>query len=270
MGCASSGEAWPEPPSLPWAPPPEQPLRARDAFDGVVARPLAAALEAALPDVSRGRRWCRLFSLRAHGASLGTLLRRTRGVAPTLLAVRVADARVVGGFVSEPWVERDAPLGAHASADTRGFFGFGRSAFVWAAGASAAAALEGVFPVVPGLPPQYLRVAAARAGGAVALELGVGGGGGAFALLLDELLETCTSGACAAFASPPLCAERARVLDVEVWGWAEADDELPAPTAHHAHAGLGAARGGPDAALRRGADVDFVRDEPTCPRGGCE
>jgi hypothetical protein len=199
-------------------------LRARDPFTGALSRDAARALEAALPDSACGRRWCRVFNLRANGSSLGTLLRRCRGLAPTLLVIKSVHGEVFGCFAGDAWFELGLPLGIHASPDKRGFFGFGKSAFVFNCGVS----LQ-TYPIVSGLPPQYLRVRASRMGGVAALELGVGGGGEAFAILLDEGLESCSSGLCAAFASPPLAGagvEPFKVLDVDLWAWAETDMEL--------------------------------------------
>lgn len=226
-------------------------LRARDEFSGVLSRANASALEAELPDSCRGRRWCRVFSLRINGSSLGTLLRRCRGLTPTLLAVSSEHGEVFGGFLNDAWFESGNPLGIHSSPDKQGFFGFGKSAFVFSFGMDGA--LQ-TYNVVPGLPPQYLRVRASRLGGVAALQLGVGGGGDAFAILLDEGLEKCSSGRCAAFASPPLAEshEPFRVLDVEVWAWAETDKELLVGQAQPAAAG--GARDEPAS----------QRDEPLC------
>jgi hypothetical protein len=240
------------PPALNWAHESSHspPLRSRDAFTGVLSHTTASALESSLPDAFRGRRWCRVFSLRVNGSSLGTLLRRCRGLTPTLLAVSSEHGEVFGAFLNDAWFEVGCPLGIHSSPDKQGFFGFGKSAFVFSAGTDGALHK---FNVVPGLPPQYLRVRASRLGGVAALQLGVGGGGDAFAILLDEGLEKCTSGPCAAFASPPLAAssEPFRVLDVEVWAWAETDKELLIGQAPPAAAG---ARNEPES----------QRDEPLC------
>ena len=228
--------------------------RTRDPFTGGVLTPRQAALlEASLPRPARGLRWRRLYHLATHGASLTTLLRRSRGCAPTVLAVRTAAGATLGAFSPSPWWDAPpAPLGAHAdtppSASGSAFFGYGGGAFVWSFGAGEGAGEGGgggaaaaappyadtpsftVSAWRPGLPHQlqYLLVEPSKGGG-VATRLGVGGGGERFALLLDEMLDRGLSGHCAAFDSPALGGEGEegafRAVGVELWGFGEEEPE---------------------------------------------
>ena len=247
------------------APPSGHGLRARDAFDGVLAPRVARALEAALPDRTRGRRWCRVYHLSKDGSSLNTLLRRARGLAPTLLAVQCERGEVLGALVSDAWWDAGQPLGVHRARARDAASG----AFVFACDDDSAA--PRTFAAVPGVPPQFVRVGGARMGGVTPLELGVGGGGGASAILLDEGLETCASGACAAFASPRLLrggaddGRAARVLDVELWAWAETDAELEVSGGGGGGGGSGGGGGGGGVSLREEMH-SIHRDEPLCGR----
>jgi hypothetical protein len=266
MSKTNTGSA---PTALPGAPGPA--LRARDAFDGVLSPRVARALEAALPDRARGRRWCRVHHLTADGSSLDTLLRRARGLAPTLLAVRCERGGVFGAFLTDAWWDAGLPLGVHAkSAKSAGFFGLGAAAFVFLCEDDDAS--PRTFSAVPGHPPQFLRVRAARTGGVAALELGVGGGGGGTsAMLLDEGLETCASGPCAAFASPPLTrsaddGRASRVLDVELWAWAETDAELVAGGSSRGADSSACIVGGGGVVRLRDELHSTYRDDPLCGR----
>lgn len=216
-----------------------------EAFGGGVLTPRqAAVLELSLASAYRGRLWCRLYQLSRHGASLSTLLRRTRGVAPTLLCVRTEAGSVLGAFSPSAWWDAGLPLGVHRDLPPLAlpgspFFGFGGGAFVFsfAAQPGARAGRE----CTPGFTKsawsptraaqlQYLRVEPSKGGG-VATAIGVGGGGQSFALLLDEGLERGRSGECAAFGSPGLAPgereaeeEVFRALEVEVWGFASGSE----------------------------------------------
>ena len=207
---------------------------------GVLSARQACVLEQALAQGYRGRQWQRLYLLSQHGASLGTLLRRSRGVAPTLLCVRTEAGHVLGAFSPSPWWDAGAPLGAHRDPPPLAgpsFFGYGGGAFVFSF-APAAGQPRGV-DSTPGfvksawspqraMQLQYLRVEPSKGGG-VATAIGIGGGGESFALLLDEGLERGRSGQCAAFGSAALTAEAGagagdgelfRALQVELWGFA--------------------------------------------------
>lgn len=77
-----------------------------------------ALLEHALPESNQCHAWTRLFSLREHGASLDTLLRRAQNQSPTLLVIRDAKGAVFGAFTPESWVP-NRPVNS--------FFGYGDS-----------------------------------------------------------------------------------------------------------------------------------------------
>ena len=210
---------------------------------GVLSARQACVLEQALAQGYRGRQWQRLYLLSQHGASLSTLLRRSRGVAPTLLCVRTEAGHVLGAFSPSPWWDAQAPLGAHKdlpplAGPSTAFFGYGGGAFVFSFAPPAAGQPRGP-DCTPGfvksawnpqraMQLQYLRVEPSKGGG-VATAIGIGGGGESFALLLDEGLERGRSGQCAAFGSAALTAEAGagagdeeqfRALQVELWGFA--------------------------------------------------
>jgi hypothetical protein len=229
---------------------------------GVLTVRQACILELSLSQAYRGRQWTRLFLLSQHGASLSTLLRRTRGVAPTLLCLRTDMGDTLGAFSPSPWWDAGAPLGAHLdmpplAGPSTSFFGYGCGAFVFSF-AETEGAPRGK-DCTPGYKKsawssdrasqlQFLRVEPSKNGGGVATAIGIGGGGESFALLLDESLERGRSGRCLAFGSEGLAsssqgvggdAEVFRALEVECWGLATlgtvccavSEDALPAANA---------------------------------------
>lgn len=218
--------------------------RSRDPFTGVLTPRQSRCLLRALPPSLHGQRWLRAYSLVGHGASLSTLLHRTRGLSPTVLALRTAAGVTLGAFCPSPWWDAPpAKLGQHSDmpphAEGSAFFGFGGGAFVF----SFAGGSGGAYPDTPGFKTsawrpgqphqlQYLLIEPKKNGGGVATRIGVGGGGESFALLLDEALERGVSGRCAAFESGSLLGGGGdgafAALDVEVWAFGEADPVLEA------------------------------------------
>jgi hypothetical protein len=224
--------------------------RSRDPFSGVLTPRQAALLCRALPSCARAQRWQRVYHLTSHGASLSTLLRRSRGLAPTVLAARTAGGVTLGAFCPSPWWDaHPAKLGQHVdmppNVEGSSFFGFGGGAFVFSFAGAGGACLYSDTPGFDisawraGLPQQlqYLFIEPKKGSGGVATRLGVGGGGDSFALLLDEALERGLTGSCAAFESGSLLgAESAAsgghfiAVDVEVWAFGEKDAEVEVRT----------------------------------------
>ena len=225
--------------------------RSREPFTGILTPRQASCLLRSLPPSLRPVRWFRAYRLVEHGASLSTLLRRSRGLSPTVLALRTAEGVVMGAFCPSPWWDaHPAKLGQHADmpphVEGSSFFGYGGGAFVFSFAAAAGLGGGGAAAAHPdtpgfatsawraGLPHQlqYLHVEPKKGSGGVATRLGVGGGGESFALLLDEALERGLSGRCAAFESGSLLGAAGGgdgafvAVDVELWAFGERDPEV--------------------------------------------
>jgi len=201
---AASGEPAPSS-SAGAAPPPPPPPRLSEPSSvvgpDVVAHPdlwlrgLASALPARF---ARRESWLLAYSTRRDGTALSTLLRRARGLAPTVLLVRDGGGGVFGAFCPEAW--RRAAR----------FYGSGE-AFV--------------FQLAPHLVAYPWRARGARGGRrndyfqlCAAEGLAMGGGGGAFGIWLDEELRRGASGRCATFGSPCLATSAEfDVMGVELW-----------------------------------------------------
>ena len=218
-------------------------VRSRSPFDGVLSQRQASILELSLPRNARGREWCRLYHLKQHGASLNTLLRRSRGRNPTLLCVRTSREEVIGAFCPSPWWDSHLPLGVHEelpplAGPNSDFFGYAGGAFVWSFAPEAT--VPSPYPCTPNfrksawgsdrnMQLQYLCVEPSKGGG-VATSIGVGGGGKCFALHLDEFLEKGRTGPNLTFQSDALTSPQKNLKeemwdtsfladDVELWGF---------------------------------------------------
>jgi hypothetical protein len=68
---------------------------------GILSNEQANALEAALPKALRGYDWVLAYSLTMHGASVSTLLQRTREHPRSLVVIKDSSGGVFGGFAGE-------------------------------------------------------------------------------------------------------------------------------------------------------------------------
>lgn len=155
----------------------------------------ALALEKALPEAHQGYAWRLLYSLAENGASLTTLLLKSRKIQPTLLVVRDTRGCVFGGFASVAWCDKG-----------ESYYGDGECF---------------VFSFVKGGPVRkwvwsgdngYFMLSGLSQGLAM-------GGGGTFALFLDTELLQGSSGACATFGleEPLASGEQFECQDLELW-----------------------------------------------------
>jgi TLD len=168
--------------------------------DGVLSEPALRLLNAALPSITRLRPWSLAYCTRRDGLSLQTLLRKTAGRSPLLLALRTTTGAVAGAFTTAPW--RYSPR----------HFGSGES---W------------VFSVAASGQPIVFGWTGANTFFQLCIDgswLAVGGGQSGPALRLEGDLASGSTGACETYASPPLIrgpvrGEPFQIAAVEVWAF---------------------------------------------------
>ena len=168
--------------------------------EGVLSEPAVRLLSAALPSITRLRPWSLAYCQRRDGLSLQTLLRKTAGRAPCLLALRTTTGAVCGAFVTAPW--RFSPR----------YYGSGES---WVFNVAATGQ-----PIVYGWTGKNTFFQLCIDGNWLA----VGGGQSGPALRLEGDLASGTSGACETYSSPPLIrgpvrGEPFQIAAVEVWAF---------------------------------------------------
>lgn len=168
--------------------------------DGVLSEPALRLLNAALPSITRLRPWSLAYCTRRDGLSLQTLLRKTAGRSPLMLALRTTTGAVAGAFTTAPW--RYSPR----------HFGSGES---W------------VFTIAASGQPIVFGWTGANTFFQLCIDgswLAVGGGQSGPALRLEGDLASGSTGACETYASPPLIrgpvrGEPFQIAAVEVWAF---------------------------------------------------